>query len=228
MEYMAKTDRQTDAPIAKDFKTRHWKSAIFDDDSTNSKGNWEKLCIIPVGWKVYQIDEICPTTGKPHKQIHVDCTRQQRLSALQNYVRATKWFPVMNMKGSAQNHIQNSIDYCQGLSKKEKGSIEGTAVVKDGPAYLAISDILMSLAREYVSVRLPTDEEHERMYFANTEEGRKYKFDIGYNNTWECLSAKLVEKDLIWVNRLTIPAVKPAWNTWGHIFINKVQSEKIK
>lgn len=183
---MEKTDRQTD-------KSTHWKSAIFDLDD-----NWTKLDNPPAGFKVYYQEEICPTTQKPHRQTHVDCGKQVRLSALTKWLKATKWIPVLG-----KQHIENSISY---TSKKDT-AVEGTHKEIQGEHYYKMEEILRLLAYNGIHV---WDE-------WRTEENPWME--------WKYLSGCLVEGDVKWANRLTNPAIKFAWKSWGPIFRFKLLEE---
>lgn len=124
---MAQTDRQTD-------KASHWKSAIFDVDDS-----WAKLDTLPPFVKrLHRQKEICPTTQKPHFQVHVECNRQVRLTQLTAWIKATKWIPVLG-----QQHIANSIKYCS----KTESAVEGTHEVLEGEKYLQMHELLLNVAK---------------------------------------------------------------------------------
>jgi hypothetical protein len=213
------TDRQTPAEFGKDFKTRHWKSAIFDNDDTSvsSNGNWDKLSHPLDGVTVYVCDEICPKTNRPHKQVHVDCGRQQRLTYLTKWISATKWIPVIG-----KEHVNNSIDYCQEKSKKAKGTIAGSSTVISGEKFYTFEKIMMCLASKVK--HLPSLEDIERYIELNPGmEFNKDKYLRSYDiyKSWDYVSSMLIDDDTKWVNKLSNPAIKVAWEQWGHIFIRK-------
>jgi len=216
-------DRQTDRQtvLDKEFKTRHWKSGIFDDENTSSKGNWLKLDNPPDGFKIYVCDELCPTTGRPHKQVHVDCGRQQRLTKLTKWLSATKWIPVLGA-----DHVMNSVNYCQEKSKKAKGTIAGSSQIIHGAEYLTFDKILMSLASKVED--MPTYEEVEKHAISCGLKFNSQKYYDKYDivRSWSVVSGLLVDEDVTWVNKLSNPAIKLSWETWGHIFIRKYKQEK--
>jgi len=184
--YMAQTDRQTDKPAT------HWKSAIFDVDD-----NWAKLDALPACVKtLYRQKEICPTTQKPHFQVHVVCHRQVRFTQLTPWIKATKWIPVWG-----KDHIDNSINYTQ----KKETAIEGTHQVTQGEQYLRLHELLLEIAKQY------DVEDYQRT-------GAAWMQARG----WEMLSSRLVRRDLNWANKLCNPATKKAWDWWGEVFLKRV------
>jgi len=124
---MSQTDRQTD-------KASNWKSAIFDVEN-----NWSALDTpAPFVKTIYKQEEICPTTGKHHFQIHVVCHRQVRLTQMTSWIKKTKWIPVFG-----KEHIANSIKYC---SKKES-AVAGTYEQIQGAKYYQIHELLQEIAK---------------------------------------------------------------------------------
>lgn len=175
-------------------KATHWKSAIFDVDD-----NWAKLEVLPDFVKeVHRQKEICPTTGNPHFQCHVVCHRQVRINQLSGWIKATKWLPVLG-----KTHIENSIKY----TSKPESAVEGTHQVIQGEKYWQFHEILQEIAKQYSceddNVFLPKD------YF--------------FRRGWIHLTSRLVDKDPKWVNKLSNPALKKAWDYWGDIFLYKVR-----
>lgn len=185
---MDQTDRQTD-------KASHWKSAIFDLDD-----NWAKLDAMPPFIKrLHRQKEICPTTQKPHFQIHVECSRQVRFTQLTQWIKATKWIPVFGAQ-----HIANSIAYCA----KSKSAVEGTHSVIEGEQYLQIHDLLRVVAR-YAQGADP-------VVFNHLDK------DCW---SWQRVTSMLVSQDLKWVNKLCNPVLEKCWKLWGHTFIYKFEDE---
>lgn len=163
----------------------------------DTDGNWEKLKNPPSGYKVYYQKEICPTTGREHLQTHVDCGKQVRLSALTKWIKATNWKRVLG-----KEHIENSIAY---TSKKET-AVENTHVEILGDKYYKMEEILQLLAYNVISVWDTFKSPDENPYY-----------------DWKYVSGCLVEGDIKWANKLTNPAIKFAWKSWGPIFRRKFE-----
>lgn len=185
---MSQTDRQTD-------KASHWKSAIFETDD-----NWNKLDALPSFIKtVHKQKEICPTTGNPHFQVHVECHRQVRLTQMCAWIKATKWMPVIG-----KEHIQNSIKY---TSKKES-AVEGTHQTVQGERYYQIHELLELIAKEY---------EHP---LPSTPEQRTSQMERAMS--YETLTSRMVQRDVKWVNKLSNPILKKNWDMYKFVFIGKM------
>lgn len=184
-------DRQTD-------KTRHWKSAIYDDGEgiSNTSGQWNALLNnVPPTWTVYTQKEICPDTGREHYQTHVDCGQQQRLSALTNWIKYTKWIPVIG-----KDHIQNSINYC---SKKDT-AVEGTyKVIVPTEKYYRIHELLEIVARST---------------FIHVE--NSHILDDFYK-----MSKFIVSEDITFISKISNPILKTLWKEYNSILLQKVAME---
>jgi len=138
---MSQTDRQPD-------KATHWNTALFDEITTKDgrkiTGQWELVKKLPDFVKdIRYQEEICPDTGKHHLQIHVQCHKQQRLSALTGWIKHTNWRPV-----TSKEHIAHSIAY---TSKKET-AVPGTHVHAQGEQYLQFHEILLEIAKQHDGV----------------------------------------------------------------------------
>lgn len=182
--YMSQTDRQTD-------KATHWKSAIFDTDD-----NWSKLDTLPAFIKtVHRQKEICPTTQKPHFQVHVICHQQVRLTKMCSWIKATKWLPVIG-----KEHIENSIKY----TSKTDTAVEGTHTVTQGEKYYQTHELLLEIARHYVRP------DFNQPYFDEADK-------------WETLTRRMISFNPKWANKLCNPALKKAWDWWGTRFIDHVE-----
>jgi len=196
---MSQTDRQTD-------KASHWNAAIFDEGDGFS-GQWA-LLERPPNWvkRVHKKKEICPTTGREHQQVHVECVRQVRLSQLCSWIKHTKWTMVV---GKA--YIENSINYIA----KEATTAPGAKVeILDNPEqYLRLSDILQEMAK----YSLPAPTSGDIMYFKS--------LNLIDTNEWKRITGRMIKEDVTWVNKLCNPTLPRFWKDWGHIFINKF-SEK--
>lgn len=185
----------------------HWKSAIFDVEN-----NWSQLKKLPDFVKfIWEQQETCPTTGKLHYQMHVQCHRQVRLSQMSSWIKYTKW---MGMKGKQE--IANSIKYC---SKKDT-AVPGTYAEISNDNYLSVQQILELLASE-VSSEIPLSfpdewnmKEHETIYAELT---RQRGFDY--------LSNKIIYKNPGMVNKFINPTLPRMWDRWGETFI-KLSREK--
>jgi len=188
-------DRQTDRQ-----PYTHWKSAIFD-----ISGNWQQLEKLPDFVKmVYKQQEICPTTERPHYQIHVQCHRQVRLTQLSEWIKHTKWF---GMKGKLE--IDNSIKYCA----KQESAVPGTYAAVSNDNYLSVQQIMELLADE-VSPTIPLffpDEWTQDQSLVFDELTRQRGFDF--------LTNKLIMKNPGIVNKLTNPTLPRMWERWGESFI---------
>lgn len=185
---MTQTDRQTD-------KATHWKSAIFDVDD-----NWSKLDTLPPFVKtVHKQKEICPTTGNPHFQIHVVCNRQVRRTQMSDWIKATKWKPVLG-----KDHIQNSINY----TAKKESAVEGTHEVVQGERYYQIHELLELIAKEYDHPERATE----------TTKSSTLEDAISF----ETLTARMVERDVRWVNKLSNPILKNMWKAYKWVFVTKM------
>lgn len=189
---MAQTDRQTD-------KASHWKSAIFDEGEGFSR-QWELLDNLP-NWvkKIHRKREICPTTGREHEQVHVECCRQVRLSQLSSWIKHTKWFAVLG-----KEHIENSIKYVAKVETTAPGA--KLQVVENEEKYLRLNDILASIARYQTHVPEWLDP------YTNTYVNQ---------NEWKRITSRMIEDDEKWVNKLCNPTLPRMWKEWGHIFIRK-------
>jgi len=220
---MSRTDRQSDNP--KEWKATHWKSAIYDEKDPNTpgpffSGQWKAFDALPIGFTVYKKKEICPTTGREHFQTHVDCGRQSRLSALTNWIKHTKWFPV---KG--QEHIQNSISYINKLDTTAPGA---KLEITKGEEYFRIDGLLMTVARnatfsykEITRTNIVDDISVNDM------------LEIDANNrlareqySWRTVSRQLVRKDLNWINKLSNPILRTLWDDYYPILLEKVEEER--
>lgn len=172
-------------------KAIHWNSAVFDNS-----GNWAKLEVLPAFVKeVHRQKEVCPTTQREHYQIHVVCHRQVRLAAMREWIQ-THWKPV---RGTA--FIANSINYC----KKKETSIPGTSEIILGEKYLRIHELLLEIARNIDVEPLPENADAFKM--------AKYERQFLFKNAARDLIAK---KGLVWIDKLSNPAVEKAWNYFYH------------
>lgn len=184
---MSQTDRQTD-------KASNWKSAIFDTDD-----NWTRLETLPPFVKtVHKQQEICPTTQRPHFQVHIVTHRQVRLSQMCGWIKATKWIPVLG-----KEHIQNSINY----TSKNESAVPGTHEVVQGEKYFQIHELLLEVARQH------TKEDDEVNIAAEWSRRRD----------WKTLTSRLILKDLKWANKLSNPALEKCWRLWGEVFLVKAK-----
>jgi len=180
-------DRQTD-------KCTHWKSAIFDLED-----NWDKLLKhVPTGWKVYTKLEICPTTKKEHYQTHVDCGKQQRLSALCSWIKRTKWFTVVG-----KEHIQNSINY---ISKPDTTAPGAEVMTLQGEKYLRMHELLQVVARAVYRHEDMNDHEHDFYTCA--------KF--------------IVADDVTFINKITNPICKTLWKAFYNVLLKKAEMEAVE
>jgi len=182
---MAQTDRQTD-------KASHWKTAVFDKDD-----NWARLDGKPPDFvrAIHMQTEICPETQAPHRQIHVECNRQVRLSQMTGWIPKVRWFAV---RGKV--HIENSIKYC---SKKDT-AVPGTQQVIQGEEYLRIHELFRVIARyatpEYV-------------------DGQRYA-----SNSWTSITSRLIaSRGVEWISKLSNPTLRRLWEDWGWIVVNEFQ-----
>lgn len=199
---MSQTDRQPD-------KASHWNSAIFDDGEGFS-GQWRLLEMPPeFVRRVHKKKEICPTTGREHQQVHVECVRQVRLSQLSAWIKHTKWTAVYGKK-----YIENSINYIA----KEATTAPGAKVeVLDNPEkFLRLSDILQEIAKR----SLPTPSVSDMLYFRS--------LNLLDMNEWKRITGRMIKEDETWVNKLCNPTLPRFWKDWGHIFITKFEQNFVE
>lgn len=176
-------------------KATHWKSAIFNVDD-----NWAKLETLPSFIKtVYRQKEIAPTTQEPHFQVHVVCHQQVRLSKMCSWIQKTKWIPV---KG--EQHIKNSINY----THKSESAVPGTHQVQQGEKYYQIHELLLEIAKFY--------ERPNPASVADTVGS------LAASVSWETITGRMISADPKWANKLSVPALKKAWDWWNFQFIEKV------
>lgn len=189
---MSQTDRQTDNTNP---SATHWKSAIFDVDD-----NWTKLETLPAFVKTkYGQKEICPTTQKPHFQVHIVCHKQVRRTKMSSWIKATKWIPVIG-----DQHIKNSINY----THKPESAVPGTHQVQQGEKYYQIHELLLEIAKYYERPDPPTYEDTQP--------------SLARSVAWETLTGRMITRDPKWANKLSNPAIKKAWDWWNYQFIEKV------
>lgn len=187
------TDRQTD-------RASNWKSAIFDVDD-----NWSKLETLPDFVKtIFKQQEVCPTTQRPHFQVHIVTHRQVRLTQMCSWIKATKWLPVLG-----KEHISNSIKYCS----KSESAVPGTYKEVHGTPYLQIHELLMIVAKQHKE----SDEET-----TNNFGGHK---DFLYRRSWQFLTSRLVRQDPSWASKLSNPVLEKGWKTWGEEFLVHAKRE---
>jgi len=193
---MAQTDRQTD-------KASHWKSAIFD---VSGSSNWEKLDTLPSFVKrLHRKKEICPSTGNPHYQIHVECNRQVRLTQMTGWIKHTKWSAVLGA-----DHISNSIAY---ISKAETTAPGAKVEVVQGEKYLRIHELLMVLGRSF-PFRPLSD-------YNGIDAFKKYETQFLFRNA----SREIVSRDLVWMDKLSNPVIEKSWNYYFQEILEKVYGE---
>jgi len=198
-------DRQTDSQDAP--KATHWKSAIFDVES-----NWLQLDKLPDFVKVvYKQQESCPTTGKLHWQIHVQCHRQVRRTQLSEWIKHTKW---MSCIGNLS--IANSIKYCS----KVESAVPGTYNETTNDKYLSVQQILEMLASE-VSSDIPLSFPDEW----NTQEYSLQFDELSRQRSFDFLTNKIIHKNPAMVNKFINPTLPRMWERWGITFI-KLGREK--
>lgn len=207
---MGQTNKQAYTGLA-----THWKSGVF-----NVENNWDALDNPPMGWTVYKKKEIAPTTQQEHYQVHVDCGKQVRLSALIHWLPRTRWFEV---KGA--DHIRNSIAYID----KEATTAPGAKLqIVEGEKYLACHELLMEVARSatfpYKEIRrhnvddnMPV-EEMIRIDFNNMMVKEQY--------TWRSASKSLIRKDMKWISKLSNPVLSTLWHDYHAILLEKVEEER--
>lgn len=198
---MSQTDRQTD-------KATHWKAAVFEHPSADQWGalNQPPECVK----EVHKKKEICPETGREHMQTHVVCHRQVRRSALSDWIKFTKWMPVIG-----DQHIKNSIAY---IGKPETTAPGAQVEVVHGTAYMQLHELLLVVARCYNGKTLRECE--KRSGLAGMEQWEQQKL-------WKN-AAKHVVRDLglAWINKLSNPALEKAWNIWGDSCMDVVHQEE--
>lgn len=190
---MAQTDRQTD-------KATHWKTAIFDVED-----NWTKLDAKPPTFIkfVKMKKEVCPTTGKEHFQVHVQCKKQVRLTQMCGYIKHTKWFAVFG-----DQHIKNSLAY---IEKKDTTAPGAEVIVKEGDEYFQLHQIMEILAR-----------------YAEPETDLAHYLDLNPEkspNSWKWVTRRLLHVDRTWANRLSNPTLRRMWADWGSLFIQNWEAE---
>jgi len=184
-------------------KSVHWNSGIFDHADA-----WAKLEVLPSFVKeLHKQKEVCPTTGREHWQTHVVCHTQQRLSALRGWIQ-THWKPV---KGA--EYIKNSIAYCS----KSETAVCGTATVVKGEKYLRLHELLMVVAREWVP----------RYHISECKDGatlRLYNEQVLFKN----VARQLVEKDLVWIDKLSNPMIGKLWDMFHNEILDRVRQDVIE
>lgn len=217
---MEQTDRLTDKPAT------HWKSAIYDEKDPSKDGypfkdQWLALDSPPMGFIVYRKKEICPDTGRPHFQVHVDCGRQVRWTALKNWIKYTKWMPVFG-----KDHIRNSINY---ISKEATTAPGAKTEIVRGEQYLQLHELLMEVARtaefpygQQVRTTLVDDITVEQMLEADFN-NRMVKEQY----TWRMASRALIRKDIRWISKLSNPILSTLWSDYHIILLEKVAEERI-
>lgn len=196
---MAQTDRQTDKAI-------HWKTAVFDVE-----GAWERLEKLPeFVKKVHLQEETCPTTGRPHRQIHVVCHRQVRLGQMRNWLPKTHWSPVFG-----KEHIANSIAYC---SKKET-AVVGTQRVLEGETFYKLSEIMELIAARCWYELKPHEWFQEIYNYNYAKIDTEYEAQFKFKNC----AKYLVRDDKTWIDRLSNPMVAKMWNDFGGEFLGAAE-----
>lgn len=199
---MSQTDRQPD-------KASHWNSAVFDEGEGFSR-QWELLDRLPnFVRKLHKKKEICPTTGREHYQVHVECARQVRLTQLSSWIKHTKWTAVIG-----KQYIDNSINYIA----KEATTAPGAKVeILDNPEkYFRLSDILQEIAKR----SLPSPTSVDILYFKSLS-----LYDM---NEWKRITGRMIQEDETWVNKLCNPTLPRFWKDWGHIYINKFSQKFVE
>lgn len=190
-------------------KATHWKTAIYDcnaEDSSGVKfsGQWALLDTLPSFVKtLYRKQEICPTTHRPHFQIHVICHTQQRPAKMYEWIRHTKWIMV---KGP--QHVQNSINY---INKTETTAPGAKLEILEGEKYYRIHELLLEIAR-FSEPSWPS--------------GNLSPFDykqLLQINDWANVTLRMVDQDLTWASKLANPALRRFWEDWKSAFICRIE-----
>jgi len=188
---------QTDGQTDKDARARHWKTGVFDVGD-----NWATLQVVPPGWTVYKKLEVCPTTGKDHYQVHVDCGNQQRLSALSKLVKLTKWVRVYG-----KDHITKSINY---ISKSETTAPGARLQIVRGEQYLQLHELLLVVARSAVWTKI-ADKQFPELEYP----------DYSWKNATRCI----VYADLKWITKLSNPVLSKLWDLYRSQLCEVVATE---
>lgn len=209
---MAQTNKQAYTGLA-----THWKSGVFNVDN-----NWDALDNPPMGWKVYKKKEIAPTTQQEHYQVHVDCGKQVRLSALIHWLPRTRWFEVKGV-----DHIRNSINY---INKDATTAPGAKLEIVEGEKYLPCHELLMEVAR---SATFPYKEIPRTTIIKDANVSAQALIDIDYNNSmvkrqyeWRFASRYLIRKDIKWISKLSNPVLSTLWNDYHSILLEKVEEER--
>lgn len=190
-------------------RASNWKAAIFDVDD-----NWAKMDNLPEFIKkVYWQPEICPTTGKEHRQVHVVTHRQVRLKQMTGWIAKTKWLAVLG-----QQHISNSIKYC---SKDETRKDGAAPQVTEGKAYLQVHELLLTVARRAWYELKPFE------WYVHTYGHNYAQLDKQYEQSrkWAAVAKYLVRDDLEWVSKLSNPVLEKLWNNFGGEFLRVAEEQ---
>jgi len=191
---MAQTDRQTDRE-----RSIHWNSGIFD-----CSGNWEKLKVLPEFVKeVHSQQEICPTTGRIHRQTHVWCHRQVTLNQMRKWIQ-THWNPV---KGA--EYIANSLNYC----RKKETAVEGTFEVQKGEKYLRIHELLLAVAKAFRKTMLPVPPPPSSISYTACYSAHSAIEEYEKQFLFKNAARKIIQSEgLVWIDKLSNPVVEKMWN----------------
>lgn len=203
---LSQTDRQTDK-IPR--TATHWNTAVYDE-GVGFKGQWDCLQKLPDHVKeLHKKEEICPTTGRHHFQIHVTCHRQVTGKQMSVWIKHTKWQPLVG-----KDHIANSIAY---IYKQDTAAPGAVPVNVKGSDYLRIHELLMEVAKDYEYFKVP--------------EGREMTFiekrDFSEEHLFKNASRWIVRKRGIeWITKLSVPTLEKSWNIFYRELLDEVQKRE--
>ena len=198
------TDRQTDKTPR---TATHWNSAIYDDGD-GFTGQWSALEKLPDYVKeLHKKEEICPSTGRHHFQIHIVCHRQVTGKQMSSWIKHTKWQPLVG-----RDHIANSIAY---IYKQETAAPGAQPVAVKGTDYLRIHELLLEVAKEFET--LPLLPEMDLSYQNRLAEQYLFK------NAARWIVRK---RGLEWITKLSVPTLEKSWNIFYRELLDEVQKQR--
>ena len=198
------TDRQTDKTPR---TATHWNTAVYDE-GVGFKCQWSCLDKLPDFIKeMHKKEEICPTTGRHHFQIHIVCHRQVTGKQMSSWIKHTKWSPLLG-----RDHIANSIAY---IYKQDTAAPGAVPVSVKGTDYLRIHELLLEVAKDFEYLAVPKDVSHPSVLVAQVEQ---YLF----KNAARWIVRK---RGIEWITKLSVPTLEKSWNIFYRELLYEVQKQ---
>jgi len=203
----SQTDRQTDKTPR---TATHWNTAVYDD-GVGFDGQWSCLDKLPDYVKeLHKKEEICPTTGRHHFQVHIVCHRQVTGKQMSSWIKHTKWQPLVG-----RDHIANSIAY---IYKKDTAAPGAVPSVVKGSDYLRIHELLLEVAKDFETLPIPTDFSASPIDKCAAQV-EQYLF----KNAARWIVRK---RGIEWITKLSVPTLEKSWNIFYRELLDEVQNRE--